>query len=598
VSETIASILASHRARSVTPEQTIERTLARIRAHGDPAIFISLRDEAELIAEARALTAKNPDDYPLYGIPVAIKDNIDVAGLATTAACPAFASTPQHDATVVAKLRRAGAIIVGKTNLDQFATGLVGVRSPYGVPRNPFNPHLVPGGSSSGSAVAVAAGLVPLALGTDTAGSGRIPAGLNNIVGIKPSRGTLSTTGVVPACRSLDCVSIFALTVDDAFTALQAMAGHDPEDPFSRSLPPGEFTMPRNNVRVGVPRTQDRVFFGDAQAEAAFSSSIESLSGLNAEVVEVDFTPFLEAARLLYEGPWIAERYAAVGSFIEAHPADIYPVTRDIILSGKTPSAVDAFRAFYRLAELRAQADATLKTVDMLMVPTTPAAYAVAQLEADPVTPNSNLGTYTNFANLLDLAGIAVPNAISEDGTPFGVTLLAPAGHDATIAGFAHSLHTRADLPLGALGIKRQANARNVATTSHPDEVALIVVGAHMSGMPLNGELRILGAHLVERCVTSPDYRLFALPGAVNKPGLLRVDDGKGAAMEAEIWSLSFEAFGRFVATVPPPMSIGTVRLSDGRMMKGFLVEAAATDGARDISEFGGWRPYVASAGA
>ena len=580
------------------PEQTIARTIARIRAHGDAAIFISLRDEADLLAEARALAAKNPEDYPLYGIPVAIKDNIDVAGLPTTAACPSLSYMPQNDATVVARLRKAGAIIVGKTNLDQFATGLVGTRSPYGIPRNPLNPNLVPGGSSSGSAVAVATGLVPLALGTDTAGSGRIPAGLNNIVGLKPSRGMLSTTGVVPACRSLDCVSIFALTVDDTFAALQVMAAHDPSDSFSRSIPPGELLPSNPHIKIGVPRLQDRQFFGDAQAENAFSLAIENASRLNAEVIEVDFTPFLETARLLYEGPWIAERYAAVGDFIEAHPDDIHPVTRDIIMAGKIPSAVDAFRAFYRLENLRAQAAAILKTVDALMVPTVPAAYTVAQLEADPVALNSNLGTYTNFANLLDLTAIAVPNDIARNGTPFGVTLLAPAGQDAAIAGFADRLHRRADLPLGALGIKRQASKNPVFTIPSPDKVALVVVGAHMSGMPLNNELRILGAHLVERCVTSPDYRLFALPGAVSKPGLLRVGESDGVSIEAEIWSLSFEAFGRFVATVPPPMSIGTVLLADGRIEKGFLVEAAATQGARDISEFGGWRPYVASAGA
>ena len=408
----------------------------------------------------------------------------------------------------------------------------------------------------------------------------------------------LSTAGVVPACRTLDCVSIFALTVDDAFAALRVMSGDDPADPFSRPISPEELASPRGSVRVGVPRPQDRLFFGDGRAEAAFSSAIQRLVETKAHVIEVDFTPFLEAARLLYEGPWIAERYAAVGAFIEAHPADSHPVTRNIIMSGKTPSAADAFRAFYRLAELRAQADATLKTVDMLMVPTTPATYTVAQLDADPVTLNSNLGTYTNFANLLDLAAIAVPGSLTEDGIPFGVTLLAPAGHDATIAGFAQVLHRQADLPLGALGVKREAEAAGVSDVPRPDEVALIVVGAHMSGMPLNGELRILGAQLSERCITSPDYRLFALPGAINKPGLLRVGDGKGVGIEAEIWSLSFEAFGRFVAAVPPPMTIGTIRLADGRIEKGFLVEAAATDGARDISDFGGWRPYVASAGA
>ncbi len=598
MSETVASILASHRARITTPEETIARTLARIRAHNDPAIFISLREEADLLAEARSLAAQNPNDFPLYGIPVAVKDNIDVAGLPTTAACPAFAYTPQHDATVVKKLRQAGAIIVGKTNLDQFATGLVGVRSPYGVPRNAFKPSLVPGGSSSGSAVAVAAGLVPLALGTDTAGSGRIPAGLNNLVGIKPSKGMLSTTGVVPACRSLDCVSIFALTVDDAFAALEVMAGHRCDGRVFASTVAGTASRAAHEPPRCCAASERSAVLRRCARRSCVSAAIERLAGLKANIVELDFAPFLETARLLYDGPWIAERFAAVGAFIEAHPNDVHPVTRSIIMSGKTPSAVDTFRAFYRLAELRAQADEALKSVDMLMVPTTPAAYTVAQLEADPVTLNSNLGTYTNFANLLDLAGIAVPDTIAQDGTPYGVTLRAPAGHDGAIAGLARALHEQADLPLGALGIKREANADNGAVPSRSDEVLLMVVGAHMSGMPLNGELRILGAHLVERCITSPDYRLFALPGKVNKPGLLRVAEGEGTSIEAEIWSLSFEAFGRFVAAVPSPMTIGTVRLADGRTEKGFLVEAAAVEVARDISDFGGWRPYVASVGS
>ena len=594
MSETIASILAAHRT-GTSPEQTIARTLARIRAHADPAVFIAICDEEDLLAEARSLSALNPEELPLYGVPVAIKDNIDVAGLPTTAACPAYSYKPAADAVVVERLRRAGAIIVGKTNLDQFATGLVGVRSPYGVPRNPFNPALIPGGSSSGSAVAVSAGLVPLALGTDTAGSGRVPAGLNNIVGIKPSLGLLPTTGVVPACRSLDCVSIFALTVDDAFAALEVMTGPDTSDPFSRAMPLEPLNRPEGNFRVGVPRADGRIFCGDRRAELAFDSALRHLNSLDAVVVEIDLAPFLEAARLLYDGPWEAERYAAVGAFIEAHPDAVHPVTRDIILSGNKPLAVDAFRAFYRLAELKAQAGAAFTSVDMLMVPTAPSAYTVAQVEADPVRLNSILGTYTNFVNLLDLAGIAVPALIADDGTPYGVTILAPAGQDAAIAAVGRALHAQTGLRLGASNTRQEyAEPRS---RSAPHEISMAVVGAHMSGMPLNGELRILGARLAERAASAPDYRLFALTGAPNKPGLLRVADGEGASIETEIWSLSFEAFGRFVAAVPPPMTIGTVRLSDGRTVKGFLVEAAATDGARDISEFGGWRPFVAMTG-
>ena len=318
-------------------KQTIARSFARIRAHNDPAIFISLRDEAEALAEARALAKRDAASLPLYGVPVAIKDNIDAAGFPTTAACPAFSYSPKADATAVARLRAAGAIVIGKTNLDQFATGLVGVRSPYGVPRNPFNPALIPGGSSSGSAVAVSAGLVPLALGTDTAGSGRVPAGLNNIVGLKPSLGLVSTTGVVPACRSLDCVSVFALTADDAFRALSVMAGPDETDPYSRAIRLGALSEMPPVLKIGIPRGDGLKFFGDKRSEAAFQSAVKLLQGMGVGIVELDISAFLQTARLLYEGPWAAERWAAVGDFIAQHPDDIHPVTKKIISSGRDP---------------------------------------------------------------------------------------------------------------------------------------------------------------------------------------------------------------------------------------------------------------------
>ncbi|MBV8512511.1 MAG: allophanate hydrolase, partial [Xanthobacteraceae bacterium] len=472
------------------------------------------------------------------------------------------------------------------TNLDQFATGLVGVRSPYGVPRNPFDPNLSPGGSSSGSAVAVAAGLVPLALGTDTAGSGRVPAGLNNIVGLKPSLGLVSNAGVVPACRSLDCVSLFALTADDAFLALASVAGPTLVGELG-ALPPG--------LRIGVPDAASRLFFGDTRAEAAFDAAMKLVATMGLSVVEIDFTPFLETAQLLYEGPWVAERWAAVGDFIAAHPDDVHPVTRAIIEGGAKPSAAEAFRAFYRLEELRARAFAHFANVDVLMVPTTPAAYTVPEIEADPVRLNSNLGTYTNFVNLLDLAGIAVPAVLADDGTPFGVTFLAPARQDAFLASIGRVFHAAATLPLGAL----QAPMPQLAPTSAgrlPGELAIAVVGAHLSGMPLNGELRQGNARLLEATLTAPNYRLFALPNcAPPKPGLLGVAPGTGAAIEVEIWALGYEAFGRFVADVPAPLAIGTVTLADGRQVKGFLVEAQATVGAEDISKLGGWRAFVAS---
>ena len=450
--ETVTDIVAAHRNASMRPADTIARSYARIRAHGDPAVFISLRDEAEAIAEAAALGRgqENLQARPLYGVPVAIKDNIDVAGLPTTAACPAFAYRPAKDATVVARLRRAGAIVIGKTNLDQFATGLVGVRSPYGIPRNAVDPKLIPGGSSSGSAVAVAAGLVPLALGTDTAGSGRVPAGLNNIVGLKPSLGLVSNAGVVPACRTLDCVSIFALTAGDAWTALEVIAGPDAADPYSRPYSLGASGTMAKGVRLGVPIAGQRVFFGDVKFAAAYDAALTRATALGAQVIEVDFEPFYETARLLYEGPWVAERYLVIRSLLASAPDAIHPVTREIILQGARPSAADAFAAFYKLEELRRVRDQVFRRIDALLLPTAPTAYTVDQVLADPIGLNSRLGTYTNFVNLLDLCGLAVPAAFRDDGVPFGVTFLALAGQDALLASLGAAFHADTGLPLGA----------------------------------------------------------------------------------------------------------------------------------------------------
>ena len=594
MAETIASIVTAHRTGAATPEQTVARSFARIRARDDGAIFISLRDEAEAVAEARALAGSRAAELPLYGVPVAVKDNIDVAGLPTTAACPAFAYKPAQDATVVARLRAAGAIVIGKTNLDQFATGLVGVRSPYGVPRNSFDPALVPGGSSSGSAVAVAAGLVPLALGTDTAGSGRVPAGFNNIVGLKPSLGLLSTAGVVPACRTLECVSVFSLTVDDAWRALAAMAGPDAADPYSRQRPLGAPGAMPPHAKLGVPRAGQRLFFGDRAYEAGYAAALDRLARLGCDIVEIDIEPFYETARLLYEGPWVAERTIAVGALLASDPDAIHPVTREIVLGGSRPTAIDAFNAFYRLEKLRRLADATFAQIDALALPTAPTVYTVAQVLANPIELNSRLGSYTNFVNLLDLCGLALPASITERGAPFGITLLAPGGHDARLAAIGRVFHADTGLPLGALNVPQPPFA---AAPAQPEagEVAVAVVGAHLSGLPLNKELRDGGGRLLDSTTTAPLYRLFALGGtAPLRPGMLRVAEGEGAAIEVEVWALPVAAFGRFVAAVPAPLSIGSVTLADGRTVKGFLVEAAAIEGARDISSFGGWRNYLA----
>jgi len=597
VTETVAAIVAAHRAGTVTPAQTIARSYQRIRDHNDPAIFIALRDEKEAIAEADALSAKDPATLPLYGVPVAVKDNIDVAGLPTTAACPAFAYSPVHDATSVARLRAAGAIIIGKTNLDQFATGLVGVRSPYGIPNNPMRGDLIPGGSSSGSAVAVSAGLVPLALGTDTAGSGRVPAMLNNIVGLKPSLGLVSTAGVVPACRTLDCVSVFALTVDDAMAALTAMAGPDGADPFSRPRPLAQMSAFPSSLKLGVPRDGQLIFFGDKASEAAYQDALKRWTALGATLVGFDLEPFYETARLLYEGPWVAERYLVIKNLLASSPESIHPVTREIAAGGARLTAADTFAALYRLQALRRIAERAFANIDALVLPTAPTVYSTAQVLANPIELNSRLGTYTNFVNLLDLCGLALPAAIRADDIPFGITLLAPTGQDARLSSIGRVFHADTKLTLGSRCVPQPA-LDNLQAGVAGDEIAIAVVGAHLSGMALNGELKALRGRLLETARTAPDYKLYALDTTPPKPGMLRVEAGTGSSIELEIWALPAAGFGEFVAAIPPPLSIGTVRLADGRGMKGFIVEPTAINGARDISAFGGWRAFMAEAAA
>jgi allophanate hydrolase len=451
VTETIAEILDAYRRGALTPEDVVARSFARIRRHGDPAIFIALRGEDEVRAEAKVLARAGDRSLALYGIPVAIKDNIDVEGLPTTAACPAFAYHPAKDAAAVARLRAAGALIFGKTNLDQFATGLVGVRTPYGIGRNLFDDKLIPGGSSAGSALAVGAGIVPLALGTDTAGSGRVPAAFGNIIGLKPSRGMVSCAGVVPACRTLDCVSVFSLTVDDAMATLGAIAGVDDADPYSRARPLGAVGPMRGGVTLGVPLPGQRLFFGDEKSAAAYDAALAQFAALGAKIDAVDMAPFYEAARLLYDGPWVAERYLVAKALIDAAPDALLPVTRKIILSGAHRTAAETFAAFYRLEELKQVADRTFQSLDALVLPTAPTTYTVDAVLANPIELNSRLGTYTNFANLLDLCALAVPASMRADGLPFGVTLLAPAGQDAALAAIGRRFHAAAKLPLGAL---------------------------------------------------------------------------------------------------------------------------------------------------
>ena len=592
MTDRLVDIVARH-AKGGSIAQTLEATYAAIEAYADPALFIALRPKAEALEIAAKLEAEGPKGRPLFGVPFAVKDNIDVAGLPTTAACPAFEHRPEVSSFVVARLEAAGAIVIGKTNLDQFATGLVGVRSPYGVPRNSLRAELIPGGSSSGSAVAVGAGIVPFSLGTDTAGSGRVPAALNGIVGLKPTLGALSATGVVPACRTLDTISIFARDVEDAFTAFEAAAGYDAADAYSRPLNPPRLVAAPPVLRVGVPRADQRVFLGDAVGEAAYAADIEKLKALGATIVEFDIEPFFEVARLLYEGPWVAERYAATKQLIETRPDAMHPVTRKIIEGARKFDAVAAFQSTYRLADLRRGSEAAWAGFDLMAVPTMPRFYTVAEVEADPIRTNSNNGVYTNFVNLLDLAAIAYPSGMRADGLPSSLTLIGKAGSDGLLAGIAARAQAVSGAPMGATG-RIAPPPPNITTPA--GRIELAVVGAHLSGLPLNGELKALGATFVREAKTTADYRLFALPNTTPpKPGLLRVAAGEGASIAVEIWALDAAGFGAFVAAIPAPLGIGALAFADGSSAKGFLVEAEAVKGALDVSAHGGWRAYLAA---
>jgi allophanate hydrolase len=488
-------------------------------------------------------------------------------------------------------LLEAGALLVGKTNLDQFATGLVGVRSPYGIARNPFDPAFIPGGSSSGSAVAVAAGLVSFALGTDTAGSGRVPASFNDIVGLKPTRGLVSARGVVPACRSLDCVSVFALTVTDASSVIEAMRGADPEDGYSRPAPAGFgcFGALPARFAFGVPLPDQREFFGNREAAALFDAAIARLEAIGGEAVAVDLAPFLEAGSLLYRGAWVAERMLAVDTAIGGRREMLHPVTRRIIAGGSTVTGADAFRDRHRLAALRRKTAPVWRRVDLLLLPTSGTIYRIAEVEADPIGLNERLGRYTNFINLLDLAAIAVPNGLMANGLPSGVTLMAPAFHDPLIAAVATAFQARAGLPLGASGAPVPPCDAPPDASRYP-YIPLAVVGAHLSGQPLNGELSALGARLRRTTYTEADYRLYALPDG-KRPGLLRCP-GDGAASEVEIWDVPSAKIGAFLAGIAPPLGLGTLTLADGSTVTGFLCEAHAMADARDITEYGGWRAF------
>jgi allophanate hydrolase len=603
----IAALAAAYRERRLTPLELIEMLLERIAALRAPGIWITLVPAESLRAQARALGQRDPASLPLYGIPFAIKDNIDLAGVPTTAACPGFAYTPTESAYVVQRLLDAGALSLGKTNLDQFATGLVGTRSPYGACPNSFDPRYISGGSSSGSAVAVALGLASFALGTDTAGSGRIPAAFNNLIGLKPTCGLLSPRGVVPACRTLDTISIFALSAEDAAVVLRVGAGFDEAEPYSRAPPTPHFTAPwasshsRAPFRFGVPRPEQLRYFGNEEYPPLFERAVARLESLGGVAVSIDFSPFIEAAALLYAGPWIAERYAAVEATLRAGVA-LLPVTRAIIEAGAAPTAVAAFRAQYRLAQLRRTTMRVWGDIDVLVTPTAGTIYRIEEVQADPIALNTHLGYYTNFMNLLDLAAVAVPAGFTGGGLPFGVTLAAPAWSDEALLALAARLQRIEGATSGALPwpLPQEAcfawNPAALGADAGIDAgIEVAVCGAHLDGLPLNGQLRERGAVLVARTRSAPRYRFYALPGGPPaRPGLVRVASG-GAAIEVELWRVPSAAFGSFVAGVPAPLAIGKLELADGRQVCGFLCEAHAVSGAEDITAQGGWRSYLSS---
>ena len=533
-----------------------------------------------------------PETGPLAGLSFALKDNIDALGLSTTAACPAFSYAPAAHAVVVQKLLDAGACLLGKTNLDQFACGLNGTRSPYGAVPNAFNAAYVSGGSSAGSAYVVATGQVDFALGTDTAGSGRVPAGLNNIVGIKPSKGLISARGVVPAAQSVDCVSIFARTVGLAARVLQAAAVYDPQDPFSRQLALATTAWPAH-FRFGVPSALP--FFGDSLAESAFQQAIQKLRDMGGMPVAIDYTPLAGAAALLYESALVAERYAAVRGFFDAHFDEVIEPVRSILAGGRGYSAADLYDAQVKLRAFGQQAAMMWNSIDVLLVPTAPTHYTIAQMQADPVVLNRNLGAYTNFVNLLDYAAISVPSSIRADGLPFGITLIGPCGSDWQLADLGQRYHHATGLTQGATGEPLPA-AMVIPGLRAEATVKVVVVGAHLSGMPLNSQLTERGATLAAQTETAPDYKLFALPGTVPpKPGLLRVTPGQGARIVVEVWDMPLAHYGSFVALIPAPLGIGTLTLADGSKAQGFICEPHALEGAHDITHLGGWRAYIAS---
>ncbi|MEE4716735.1 allophanate hydrolase [Pseudomonas alliivorans] len=586
------SVRAAYQSGAVSPRQLI-LALQEKAAELNPGyhLFIHLLSPDELEPYLAALESRELKDLPLYGVPFAIKDNIDLAGIPTTAACPDYAYTPERSATIVEQLIALGAVPMGKTNLDQFATGLNGSRSPYGPCPNSVLKEYPSGGSSSGSSLAVALGVSSFSLGTDTAGSGRVPAALNNLVGTKASKGLISTAGVVPACRTQDCVSLFTATAREASELLGLVAKLDPRDEYSRRNPAWNdataFGTPRP-FRFGVPRAQDLEFFGCIQGPLLFSDAIDHLTALGGEAVTLDLSPFLEAASLLYDGPWVAERYSVAGQLMEENPAAVLPVIRAVLAKAPAVTGVETFRAQYRLQALKAICDKALEGVDCVVTPSIGRPMTSAELLAEPVLRNSELGYYTNFVNLLDYAAVAVPSTFMDNGLPWGVTLFGRAFTDQYLLSLADAFQRHTALPLIS------GNTPSAPTTvARNDRVRLVVCGAHLDGLALNGQLKQRDARLLEATQSSPDYQLYALAGGPPfRPGMVRVAEG-GVAIEVEVWELPSAELGSFLTGIPAPLGLGKVQLADGRWETGFICEPYGLEGARNISELGGWRAYL-----
>ncbi|MBR9885422.1 MAG: allophanate hydrolase [Oceanospirillales bacterium] len=599
---TIARLRAAYAAGTLTPTQLMDDIRERSAQYTDRNIWIHQLTEAELQPYLEALEQKAIDSHPLWGIPFAIKDNIDLAGIPTTAGCPEFAYTPSESAQVVQQLLDAGAIPVGKANLDQFATGLNGTRSPYGPGRNAFDPDYISGGSSAGSAVSVALGLASFSLGTDTAGSGRVPACFNNLVGLKPTRGLLSSTGLVPACRSLDCISIFALTADDANEVLACAEGFDERDGYSRANPfanqSRHYGFRDGTLKVGIIPEAQLKFFGDKGYESAYKETLEKLRGLGLEFVEIDYEPFNEAALLLYEGPWVSERYIACQPLIDDNPGAIHPVVRAIIEPGGKPLATELFKAQYRLEALKQKCQAQMAGLDCLLTPTAGRLFTVDEMLSEPILYNSQLGYYTNFMNLLDMTSVAVPTAFTDESLPFGITLVGNYFSDRALLSIANRIQRGLALPLGvepATEASADEEGLHTNPVSNPDWIDVLVCGAHLEGLPLNWQLTERGAVLKQTTTTAPVYRMYALAGGPPyRPGLV-LDDKAGEAINVEIWSIPAAEFGSFVTGIPAPLGIGKVRLADGGAVSGFICEPYGLEGAEEITAFGGWRSYLKS---